>query len=152
MRDREAINRFCAFHLLGQTKYRDDMDQFLGESLTQMNRSSNQDIDGIKTLFLRSMRNNVTVFGKHAFRKHRRDQESRGILNMSLFDVFSTGLARYDESVVYKHKTDVLDGFFALLQSDEFQKDITYGTNGKARVLGRFQATNKMIQEALNAD
>jgi hypothetical protein len=152
MRDREAINRFCAFHLLGQTNYRDDMDQFLGDALTQVNQLSDQEIEGVRTLFLRGMRNCIVVFGKHAFRKHRKGQESRSILNMSLFDVFSTGLALYDEATVDSHKTELLDGFFELMESADFQKDITYGTNGKARVLGRFQATRDMIQEAFRAD
>ena len=33
MRDREAINRFCGFYLLGVDAYRGDMDSFLADTL-----------------------------------------------------------------------------------------------------------------------
>jgi hypothetical protein len=152
MRDREAINRFFAFYLLGYTQYRDDMDQFLGDALNELNRCSDSEIEAHKQTFLRGMNNNVTVFGKHAFRKYRRGQDGRSTFNMSLFDVFSTGLAIREEATVSAHKSAIEEMFFDLMESDTFQKDITYGTNGKARVLGRFQATRDMIEEALRAD
>ncbi|MFS8065730.1 MAG: DUF262 domain-containing protein [Byssovorax sp.] len=151
MRDREAINRFCAFYSIGWADYRDDMDQFLGDALTRMNQMTDAEIEELRAAFLRSMRNNIVVFGKHAFRKHESGQENRKLLNMSLFDVFSTGLARYDETVVASHETQLREGFFGLMQQSEFLKDITYGTNGRMRVLGRFQATQKLLVEVLGA-
>ena len=36
MRDREFVNRFCAFQLLAPSAYRGDMDQFLADCLKQM--------------------------------------------------------------------------------------------------------------------
>jgi hypothetical protein len=151
MRDREAINRFCAFALRGPNHYHDDMDQFLGDVLAQINQMTNAEVEEINASFLRSMRNNLAVFGKHAFRKHARDQEARSILNMSLFDVFSTGLAPYDETRVDSHKEQLREHFFLLMTQGEFIKDITYGTNGRARVVGRFQATKKLLEEVLGA-
>jgi Protein of unknown function DUF262 len=152
MRDREAINRFCAFHLLGWAEYRDDMDQLLGDALTRVNQMSEQEVESLKNLFLRGMRNNISVFGKHAFRKYRRGQEGRNVLNMSLFDVFSTGLALYDEAKVTDRKAQLLEGFFQLMENQDFLTDITYGTNARARVQGRFQASRDMLMEALRAD
>jgi hypothetical protein len=151
MRDREAINRFCAFFLLGVADYRDDMDQFLGDALSRMNRMTESEIDDVRRSFLRSMRNNIAVFGKHAFRKHESGQEGRKLLNMSLFDVFSTGLARYDEQKVLDNQTLLREGFFRLMQQEAFLKDITYGTNGRMRVVGRFQATQELLVEVLGA-
>ena len=41
MRDREFVNRFCAFQILTPSEYRrDDMDKFLADSLRSMNRRS----------------------------------------------------------------------------------------------------------------
>ena len=151
MRDREAINRFCAFFLLGWADYRDDMDQFLGDALNRMNRMTEDEIEALKSSFLRSMRNSIAVFGKHAFRKRESGQENRKQLNMSLFDVFSTGLARYNETVVSNNQTLLQEGFYKLMQQAEFLKDITYGTNGRLRVVGRFQATQKLLVEVLGA-
>ena len=38
MRDREFISRVCALQLLSDDKYRGDMDEFLAEALTELNR------------------------------------------------------------------------------------------------------------------
>ena len=40
MRDREFVNRFCAFQVLGAEAYRDDMDAFLARSLQKMNEAA----------------------------------------------------------------------------------------------------------------
>ena len=151
MRDREAINRFCAFYLLKASSYRDDMDQFLADALTRMNQMTDADVEHMKVSFLRSMRNNIAVFGKHAFRKHDPDQEARKTFNMSLFDVFSTGLAHYDESLVEKYKEQLRNGFFKLMKQDSFTQDITYGTSDRKGVVGRFATAHKLILEALGA-
>ncbi len=152
MRDREAINRFCAFHLFGPDAYHDDMDQFLGDALARMNRMTDDDIHEIGRLFARGMTNNRAVFGKHAFRKYEPDQKARKVFNMSLFDVFSTGLARYDEALVEGRKTALQEAFFRLMKpGSSFIQDITYGTSSRARVTGRFQTTRQMLEEVLGA-
>jgi hypothetical protein len=94
MRDREAINRFCAFYMIGPENYPDDMDDFLADSLKAMNERSESDRADLHARFSASMHLNHEVFGVHAFRKHTRDQQRRGILNLSLFDVFSVGFAQ----------------------------------------------------------
>ncbi|WP_437732474.1 DUF262 domain-containing protein [Sorangium sp. So ce1335] len=151
MRDREAVNRFCAFHLLGSFSYGDDMDQFLGDALAEINKMPEAGIDALKAAFLQSMSNNLLVFGKHAFRKHDRDRETRSTFNMSLFDVFSTGLARYEHTLVDSHKEQIRDGFFLLMKQEEFVRDITYGTNGRRQVEGRFRAAEKLLVEVFDA-
>ncbi|MDM8524445.1 hypothetical protein QUF80_13840 [Desulfococcaceae bacterium HSG8] len=45
MRDREAINRFCAFRLLGYKRYRGNMDSFLAECLEEMNNISSDELN-----------------------------------------------------------------------------------------------------------
>ncbi len=42
MRDREFVNRFCAFHLLPLDDYRGDMDEFLAQGLRKMNNLDRQ--------------------------------------------------------------------------------------------------------------
>jgi Protein of unknown function DUF262 len=169
MRDREAINRFCAFFLSflsyrsldplhwpdpsysRSASYREDMDQFLGDALTEINEMPDAWIERLKANFLRGMSNSILVFGKHAFRKHRRGQEGRSSFNMCLFDVFSTGLSIHPEADVEDHKSEILDGFFQLMEDDEFQKNITYGTNSNAHVHGRFNATTTLLKEVFGA-
>ena len=42
MRDREFVNRFCAFQLLNVDDYRGDMDEFLAKALEKMNSLERQ--------------------------------------------------------------------------------------------------------------
>jgi hypothetical protein len=47
MRDREFINRFCAFQLLTLEDYKGDMDDFLAKSLKMMNTLSDTEMDSL---------------------------------------------------------------------------------------------------------
>ena len=67
MRDREFVNRFCAFQILGVKRYRGDMEQHLAVILRRMNRMDEEDIGALRRDFRRSLQNNYNVFGKHAF-------------------------------------------------------------------------------------
>ena len=70
MRDREAINRFVAFYSLGWNQYGNgDMDEFLGESLKKVNQDDEVTIKKLSEDFVRSMKANYDMFGRHAFRK-----------------------------------------------------------------------------------
>ena len=135
MRDREFVNRFCAFHILTAAGYRrDDMDAFLAESLRHMNRQSGEELSELSKAFRRGLENNYVLFERHAFRKHHpREQERRGVLNASLWDVMSTGLSRYTKKQVKAQAGSLRDAFYALLDNDSFNTAITYGPTTRAR-------------------
>ena len=58
MRDREFVNRFCAFRILGLEEYRGDMDDFLARGLRKMNRMEESDLSRLSTEFRRGLANN----------------------------------------------------------------------------------------------
>ena len=150
MRDREFVNRFCAFQILTAAEYRrDDMDEFLAESLRNMNRQSDEELSRLGTAFRRGLENNFLLFGRHAFRKHTRDQERRGVLNASLWDVMSTGLSRYSREQVDASADALREAFHNLLEDEEFNIAITYGPNDPRKVRHRFDAAHGMMQEVL---
>ena len=151
MRDREFVNRFCAFRLLGVDEYRGDMDQYLATCLRRMNKMAHQDLDALATDFHRGLANNRLLFGKHAFRKHAPGQDWRSVLNASLWDVMSTGLSRYSEDHIRRDSAALLDAFYDLLANDEFNTAITYATNDQKRVGARFEMTEEMFREVLGA-
>ena len=70
MRDREFVNRFCAFQLLSLDEYRGDMDDFLAQALKKMNKLGDEALEKLSSEFRTSLANNFCVFGKHSFRKH----------------------------------------------------------------------------------
>ena len=67
MRDREFVNRFCAFQTLPVDEYR-NMDDFLAGSLKKMNAKP-ESLPMLSEQFKTTLINNLTLFGKHAFRK-----------------------------------------------------------------------------------
>ena len=151
MRDRELINRFCAFHLLGYESYtKGDMDGYLAEALKKMNKMSDSELSELSAAFRRGLKNNYELFGRHAFRKHTPDQDSRNIFNASLWDVMTTGLARYSEDAVPGSSNELQAAFYKLLDDAEFNAAITYSPNSVKKVAKRFELANEMLEEVLN--
>lgn len=151
MRDREFVNRFCAFQLLGLDEYKGNMDDFLAQVLREMNRLGEKDLSRLSMEFRRGLANNYAVFDRHAFRKLIRGQEKRSVLNASLWDVMSTGLSRYPEKVIEPLVKDLKNKFYSLMTDDEFLTAITYSTNGTKHVRHRFHVANAMFEEVFGA-
>ena len=72
MRDREFVNRFCAFQTIDIKEYKGDMDDFLAMALKGMNNGSVA-LESLSSQLRTTLGNNLYLFGKHAFRKHKRE-------------------------------------------------------------------------------
>ena len=151
MRDREFVNRFCAFQLLGLDAYRGDMDDFLADGLRQMNAMEAQDLARLSSEFQRSLANNFELFGQHAFRKHEPGQERRTVLNASLWDVMSTSLSRYTVNQILARPDALRHAVHVLLKDEDFNTAITYGPNDAKKVRLRFRMTQEALEEILGA-
>lgn len=138
MRDREFVNRFCSFKLLGIEGYKGDMDDFLARGLKKMNKLSDSELEVLSRKLRTSLSNNLILFGRHAFRKHTQDQPNRSIINASLWDVMSTIFAELSENEVEAKKDNFRNAFYSLLKDDEFNDAITYGPNDMRKVKCRF--------------
>ncbi|MEQ9641458.1 MAG: DUF262 domain-containing protein [Alphaproteobacteria bacterium] len=151
MRDREFVNRFCAFHLLSIDEYKGEMDEFLGQALTHMNACSEDQLKDLSRLFRNTLANNLLVFDEHAFRKHEPGQERRSIVNASLWDVMSTGLAEIPESRVRDRAEELRARFYALMKVEPFVRAITYSPNSTSQVRHRFEVMRRTIAEVFDA-
>jgi len=149
MRDREFVNRYCAFRLENLDDYRGDMDEFLALVLKRMNKMDSCQLTRLSKDFRISLNNNFIVFGRHAFRRHEPSQQHRNVLNASLWDVMSTGLSFYSKDQVVEGKQRLRDAFYDLLDDEEFDASITRGTSAKKRVKHRFEATRNMLTKTL---
>lgn len=151
MRDREAINRFCAFYLFGADGYRQtssDMDAFLARALKHINAQPEHWITQRLTApFERSMANNYRIFERHAFRKHTDPNANRTVINIALFDIYSVLMTRYSTAFVEQHAEEFRQRFFRLQENPDVLAAITYSTNDFKRVTTRFAAI-----EAAHAD
>ena len=151
MRDREFVNRFCAFQLLNLDDYRGDMDEFLANCLRRMNRMDDAGLSQLSAEFQRGLINNFMLFDRHAFRKHEPGQERRGVINASFWDVMSTGLSRYAEDQVESCYEPLRREVFRLFGNEDFNIAITYGPNGAKKVRTRFRLAQGVFQEVLGA-
>ena len=149
MRDREFVNRFCAFQIFDLEEYR-DMDDFLANALRKMNDEPHL-LPTLSAQFKTTLDNNFRLFGRHAFRKHTPDQGSRNVLNASLWDVMSTGLSRYSGETVEGRRDAIRETFYRLLEDAEFAESITYSPNSLKQVRIRFDKAGSMFQEVLGA-
>lgn len=143
MRDRELINRFCGFFLLGVDSYKGDMDDFLAKTLQHMTTMEGKHLEELAKKFQMSMKNNYTIFGKQSFRKHTSPYQRRSVINAALFDVFSTLMARYGDSDVNEKAASIREKFYGLMENEDFLRAITLSTNSRNRVVQRFEMVTK---------
>jgi hypothetical protein len=154
MRDREAINRFCAFRLLGHEKYKNaDMDSFLCQALEHMNTLLEKDLDNLMSEFEHSMSVNLAIFGDHAFRKSLSEGnggQKRSAINISLFDVCSVILADMPRDAPDTLNDRVRNKMCGLLNTDAaFYSSISTSTTGTKKVQDRFSIARKAFKGIL---
>ncbi len=149
MRDREFVNRFCAFQLVGLDGYHGDMDSFLAKCLKTMNKMKKSDLEKLSMEHRRGLSNNLLLFKRHAFRKHSPDQVARNVINASLWDVMSTGLSHYSCDRVKMCAARLRSAIHKLLDDDAFHNAISISTNSTSRVKTRFQLTQRVFEEVL---
>jgi len=155
MRDREAINRFCGFYLLGVEGYGKvggDMDEFLAEALRRMNLLAQGKLNELAEKFQNSMLNNYLVFGQHAFRKHTTPEQSRNVVNISLFDVFSVLLADREQVWVDGQQQKIRELLYGLITNEDFLRAISLGTNSLTNVRSRFAIAQDAFKELEHAN
>ena len=149
MRDREAVNRFAAFHFLGPKAYDSgDMDDFLARAIEHLNAKDDDWLKRLGTRFRLSMRNNHALFEKHAFRKSLAwDQDRRSVINISLFDVMSTMLSVTPKQAVDDNADEIFGRVVDLVSDDHYANAITYSTNSTSQVRARFRMTMDALGE-----
>lgn len=149
MRDREAINRFAAFKLLGWQSYNNgDMDEFLAQALRRMNKMDQNELTILAQIFITSMQMNYKIFGKHSFRKSLKERSNyagRTVLNISLFDALSVSFAQgvFDEN----RDREISEKIASLLTSYDFDDAITRSTNSTWPVQRRFRMAETALAE-----
>jgi hypothetical protein len=95
------------------------------------------------------MRNNYEVFERHSFRKHYSLTDSRSVINVALFDVFSVFFADADENLVKANAAAIREKFYVLMNTPEFLEAISYSTNSTRQVKTRFDLVNNLMKELI---
>lgn len=149
MQDREFVNRFVSFSLLPLDEYKGDMDKWLAEGLIALSKLPEAGRKRLSERFRRTLANNYAAFGKHAFRKHRRMDQPRSLINASLYDVMAHSLADLDQETVEQHTDQLRQALYKRFDDPDFNKAITYGPNTQVRK--RFRMAEEMMREVFDA-
>ncbi|MFF5856370.1 DUF262 domain-containing protein [Streptomyces sp. NPDC012751] len=152
MADREMVLRFLAFRMTSPHAYKPgDFDAFLAEAMHQVNRLDSAEENRLRTEFLTAMLAAEEIFGSHAFRKYRRNQQRKSPINKALFEAVAVNLASLgDDEREALRQTDVLDAFADLMEDVEFERAISVGTGDARKVRKRFDAVKELLENALN--
>lgn len=152
MADREMVLRFLAFRMTSPHAYKPgDFDAFLAEAMHQVNRLDSVDEDRLRTEFLTAMLAAQEIFGHHAFRKYRRNQQRKSPINKALFEVVAVNLASLsDDDRETLRQIDVLDTFTELMEDVEFERAISVGTGDARKVRKRFDAVKELFGNELS--
>ena len=135
MADREVALRFVAFRLFTSDEYgrHGSFDEFLGFVTDRLDDPANEDLDQLRTDFVRGMTNGYAVFGEHAFRKWPWNAVRKSPINRALFESWGTVLADYDETAVRSGSEDLVNRAREMMTNDlEFINSIS-GSTGDVR-------------------
>lgn len=169
MADRECVLRFIAFHLQPLSAYKGDLDAFLVQAMSSLNKDlSEEQLTSLSADFRRAMRLATALFGTEAFRKppkkrrsRHRDtladelglvDERRSPINKPLFESWSVNLARLDESQsqrLIEQRETVQNRFLDLMGQDKFMESISIGTQWDEQVRTRFESIETLLQKVL---
>ncbi len=154
MRDREAINRFAAFTVLGWKNYdKGDMDDYLAQAIERLNATDETCRGQLASKFVLSMRNNFKLFEAHAFRKSlAKEGNDRSVINISLFDVLSCALSTVPKRVIERNAREIRSHVSKLVLDQDFEHAVTYSTNSTRQVKTRFQLTESIFSQFQEGD
>ena len=152
MADREVALRFVAFRLFRPDEYAQhgSFDEFLGVVTERLDDPAGEDLDQLRTDFVRGMNNSYLVFGEHAFRKWPRDATRRSPINRALFESWGTVLASHEEATVRRAAAELVERAREMMTNDDEFIDSISGSTGAVRnVRTRLDKVRDAVEEVL---
>lgn len=153
MGDRECVLRLLAFM---RTSYREygskNLDTFLNQCMIELNKLAEPEVEDLSIRFKRTMVDCYRLFRDQAFRKQKRANPRRSPINRALFEVWSASVEALLPTDVVRLETksaELRQRFLNLLEDNDFDAAITYGTGDPRKVRLRFSKIEQIIQETL---
>ena len=150
MADREVALRFVAFRLFTSDEYAQhgSFDEFLGSVTERLDDPAIENLDQLRTDFVRGMTNGSAVFGDHAFRKWPWEAARKSPINRALFESWGTVLADYDETAVQSAAEDLVNRAREMMTNDfEFINSISGSTGDVRNVRTRLDKVREAAEE-----
>lgn len=151
MEDRELINRFLAFYILGTENYNGNLESYLNLVLSEIKTFDTNQINDVKEAFAKSMEVAVQLFGDKAFRRLNSNGKY-GKINKPLFECVSVSLAELAEescTILVSRKEDFILHYEALFFNKEFTQIISNATAKLENVKRRFAIFKEILDEVI---
>ena len=152
MADREVALRFVSFRLFTSDDYvqHGSFDEFLGFVTNRLDDPTSENLDSLRSDFIRGMTNGYAVFGENAFRKWPWDPERKSPINRALFESWGTVLADYDETAIGNAAEDLVTRAREMMTNDfEFIHSISSSTGTIRNVRTRLGKVRELAQEVV---
>ena len=158
MLDRDFVNRFLCFYLLGYESYKPDLDTFMSEAMQSIYDKTTEELEKIRQDFKKAMKLSIAIFGEEAFRKIYKNDGKLAPINKSLFDALSVQFALLDDKerelletkkVLFREK---IKAELALNTQSEFFVAITTSTGDRKKVTSRHSFVKNLIQDVIKQE
>jgi len=152
MLDREYVNRYLAFRMFGVSAYR-DMDSFLDDALTALEKFNGDKLYEMKSIFVRSLSAIHKALGDIAYCQY---DVSKGKwnyqINKALFEVLTVCTSRLTESALIEYSNNVNSRFayeqlFADTSEMGLSSVVSTSTGRGSRVRRRYEIVVKYLYE-----
>lgn len=154
MLDREFVNRFLAFYLLGIENYHENLEDYLNDVLILLKNNEKIALDNIEKSFKQAMNVSKQLFGEHAFKK-KMINDKYGRINKPLFEAVTVQLAKLSADSARKaveKKERILEKYAELFDDEMFIRVITNGTASLESVKYRHNEIARVINGCLEED
>lgn len=134
MLDREFVNRFLAFFMLGESEYCENLEDYLTKVLEKIKNDENVDLDKIEAAFKKAAVAAYELFGDRAFKRPtiaKNGRERYGKINKPLYEAIMVQLAKLSDKEMERllsQKALFLQSYKNCFNDDEFVSSIRDGT------------------------
>jgi len=154
--DRDFVNRFVAFYLLGYDEnYEGELDNFLNDAMGQLDGVGKAKRTEIEYAFSQSMKTCYNIFGNDCFRKRYYVGDSRKPISKSVYDTISVNVGWLDDNqrtTLVNSKENFKKKLIALFNEDAFNSAVSFSTGQKQKVTARFGKIKNLINELIDND
>jgi len=153
--DRDFVNRFVAFFLLGYDDHYDgELDKFLNEGMALLNKEKMHDEvrESVAKDFDKAMEISYQIFGNDAFRKRTNEEDKRKPISKAVFDTISVNIAWLNEEqqqLLLQKKEIFKKQLMDLFNEKNFHDAVSTATGQKYKVKIRFEKVKNLINEII---
>ena len=156
MKGSYLLTRFLAFYLLFNKRlmkdktlyeYNGDIDDLIEVTLTQLNQTKDEKLKTLKTDTVKYLKMAARVLGKGAFRRELNESKP---VNMNIFETTLYFMALIANSGHRVKASQIQEGIYDVITSDEFLNCIGNSRDNKAKVQGRFELMDNLFEEIDN--